>query len=167
VILRFRSVIEDKAKKLEKYREKGIIKPTDRAVIAISGVLLPYRVSPRIPPEIVRAVYPVGDITIEIHRETRQIVDSYLPYNNRVRKVSGVEIETDIFLTDKFRHISAVLYGEGDWVNPFDPPGHDFKIMHNPRAELRLPDGWFPRGHEYWLRDGLKLDSKNHNADDP
>ncbi len=45
-ILRFRSVIEDKGKKFQKYIEKGIMKPEDRTVIVISGVLLPYRFSP-------------------------------------------------------------------------------------------------------------------------
>ena len=159
-------MIEDKAKKFQKYIKKGIVKPIDRTVIAISGVLLPYRFSPRIPPEIVRAVYAVSDITLEIHRETRQVIDSYLPYKDRVRKAAGVEVETDIFLTDKCSHISALLYGESDWVNPVSPPGHEFKIMHNSCAESKLPDGWFPHGHEYWLRDQLRLESKNHNAGD-
>jgi hypothetical protein len=145
-ILSFRSVIEDKAKKFQKYIEKSIVKPGDRTVIAISGLLLPYRFSPRIPPEIVRAVYPVSGITIEIHRATGQVVDSYLPYDGSVRNASGAEIETDIFLNQQFRHISAVLYGEADWFDPCDPPGDEFKIMHNPRAKAAMPDVGFRVG---------------------
>jgi len=163
VVLRLRSAIRDKSTKLQNYIADGIIKPGHATVIAISGVTLPHRFSGITPPEIVRAVYPANNPVIEINRETRAVSDRYIEYRDRVKKSLGAEVATDVFLDSEFAHISAVLYGEADWVNPASPPGGDFKIVHNSMAVTPLPDGWFPAGHEYWWRDGARLESRRHD----
>jgi hypothetical protein len=163
VVLRLRSVIRDKSIKLRKYIENGIIKPGQATVIAISGATLPRRWSGMFPPEIVRAVYPANNPVIEINRKTKALSDSYVEYRNRVQKSRGAEVATDVFLDSEFAHISAVLYGEADWINQSSPPGADFKIVHNSTAVTSLPDGWFPAGNEYWWRDGARLESRRHN----
>jgi hypothetical protein len=123
-------------------------------------VTLPHRYSGIFPPEIVRAVYPANHPVIEIDRVTKVRSDSYIEYRDRVQKSLGAEVATDVFLDPKFAHVSSVIYGEADWVNPSSPPGSDFKIVHNSTALTPLPDGWFPAGDEYWWRDGARLESK-------
>jgi hypothetical protein len=162
VVLRLRSVIQDKSKKLQQYIEDGIIKPGHATVIAISGVILPHRFSGIFPPEIVRAVYPANHPVIEIDRTTNVRSDSYIEYRDRVQKHLGAEVATDVFLDPKFAHVSSVIYSAATWVDPSNPPGSDFKIVHNSTACTPLPDGWFPAGTEYWWRDGGRLEFRQH-----
>lgn len=151
VVLRFRHVIKDKSAKLQSYIADGIIKPSQATVIAISGISLYSGCGS--PPEIVRAVYPVNNLVFEINPETMAVVGSHVEYRNRVKKLQGAEVETDIFMNPQYSHISAVLYGEACWVYPANPPGAEFKLVHNSMATTPLPYGWFP-GVEYWWREG-------------
>jgi hypothetical protein len=162
VVLRLRSVILDKSKKIENYIAAGIIKPGQATVIAISGVILPHRYSGITPPEIVRAVYPANNPVLEINRETRAVTDRYVEYRDRVKKALGAEVATDVFLDPAFAHISAVLFDECDWVNPPKPAGADCKLVHNSLAATQLPDAWLSAGTEYWWRDGDRLESRRH-----
>jgi hypothetical protein len=162
VVLRLRSAIRDKSVKLHGYIADGFIKPGQATVIAISGVSLPHRYSGIVPPEIVRAVYPANNPAIEINLKTMAVSDRYTEYRDRVKKSRGAEVATDVFLDSEFEHIGAVLYGEAGWVEPSNPPGSDFRIVHNSRAVTPLPDGWFPAGDEYWSRDGARLEGPRH-----
>ena len=164
VVLRLRSVIQDKSTKFKRYIADGIIRPGQATIIAVSGVILPYRFSGRMPPEIVRAVYPANNPVVEINRETMSVSNSYIEYRDRIAKSLGAEVATDIFLDPEFAHISAVLYGEADWVNPSSPPGADFKIVHNSNAESPLPERWFPAGDEYWWHGEGQLKRRRHNT---
>jgi len=163
IVLRLRSVIEDKSKQFNEYKKDGIVKPNQATVIAISGVLFPDRF-PGKPPEIVRAVYPAGNLATEFNRVTKTMSDLYLEYRDCVKKIGGAGVATDIFLKPEFSHISVVLYGYVNWVDPPNPPGADFIIVHNPMALTPLPDGWFPFGVEYWCRDGERLESRRHGS---
>lgn len=164
LVLRLRSAISDKSTKLQDYIEDGIIKPGQATVIAISGVSLPYsyRFSGMPPPEIVRAVYPVNNLVFQLNRATGSVTDNHIEYRDRVKKSQGAEVETDVFLNPEFSHISAVLFGESDWVNPPNPPGADFKLVHNSMAATPLPDSWLPVGDEYWCRSGDLLECRHH-----
>lgn len=162
VVLRLRSVIRDKSEKIHNYITGRIIKPGQATVIAISGVTLPYRYSGVTPPEIVRAVYPANNPVLEINRATGAVAGRYLEYRDHVTKSLGAEVATDIFLDPEHSHIGAVLFDEGDWVNPPNPPGADCKLVHNSMAATPLPDGWLPAGTEYWWRDGAQLESRRY-----
>lgn len=163
IVLRLRSVIEDKSTKFQKYIADGIVKEGQATVIAISGVALPSshkRGNP--PPEIVRAVYPANNHVIEINRRTGAISGHSIEYRDSVQKKAGAEVRTDVFLDAEFKHVSAVLYGDSDWVDPASQPGADFKIVHNSTAVTPLPDGWFPAGDEYWWRAGGRLECRRN-----
>lgn len=108
-MLRFRSVIQDKSAKFQSYIADGIIQPHQATVIAISGIKLPYPYVGLEPPEIVRAVYPVNNQVIKINHETKVIVDSYFEHRDRVKKLGGAEVETDIFMNPRYSHIRAIL----------------------------------------------------------
>lgn len=164
LILRLRSAVEEKARKIRTYVERGIIRSSDATVIAISTAALPnrYRFTCGLPPEIVRSVYPTGDPVLEISRDTLTIVDRYFAYRDAVKKKIGADVSTDIFLQPEFAHISAVLCSESDWVNRSDPPGADFTVVHNHSANVPLPDGWWSLGIEYWWRPGGRIEHISH-----
>jgi hypothetical protein len=154
VVLRLRSVIEDKSKKLREYLRCGVIRNDQPTVIAISGVRLPYRFSGVFPPEIFRAVYPANNPVLVFDRHSKAHLDTYIEHRDAIRKTLGAIVATDIFLKPEFEHVSAVLFGESDWVTPPEPAGADFKLVHNMRAVAPLPDRWLQIGNEYWWQDG-------------
>ena len=95
-------------------------------------------------------------------RTTREVTDRYVEYRDRVKKTRGAEVATDFFLSAESAPVSGVLFGESDWVNPPDPPGADFRLVHNASANTALPDGWITVGDEYWWREGALLERRRH-----
>jgi hypothetical protein len=164
VVLRMRSVIRDKSLKIEDYTKDGIVKPNQAAVIAISGDTLPlkYREIENPTPNIVRAVYPANNLVIEVNRRTMAAGAPYAEYRDEFQKRRGAPVRTDVFLDPAFAHISAVLYDDSNWVTRTCRPGADFKLVHNANATTPLPDGWLPRGTEYWWRDGSIIEWRKH-----
>jgi hypothetical protein len=167
LVLRLRSVIRDKSVKLEAYIADGIVKPAQATVIAVSGVALPwrYKYCGSYPPEIVRAVFPANHQVIGIDKRTLARTDHYLEYRDSIQKALGAAVSTDVFLDPAFAHVSAVLYDEACWVGcSRHHPGIDFKIVHNPKAAMALPDGWYPRGDEYWWREGDAIERRRNGS---
>jgi hypothetical protein len=164
LVLRLRSVIQDKSAKLGDYVRDKIIQQGQATVIAISSVTLPslYRYTGRTPPEIVRAVYPVNNPVIDVSHDATAHSKPSLEYRDLILKRNGSDVRTDIFLNPEFAHVSSVLYSEGNWVNEFSQPGAEFKIVHNPNAVAPLQDGWFPAGDEYRWRDGERVQHLRH-----
>ncbi|MBV9037321.1 MAG: hypothetical protein JO182_22715 [Acidobacteriaceae bacterium] len=164
VVLRLRSVIRDKSIKFQGYIIDNVIKPGQAIVIAISGLALhhTYKHSGLYPPEIVRAVYPVNHQSIDFNLRTGAVSEPYLQYRNRIDKLCGASVLTDVFLDPDFAFISAVLYSEADWGGGPERAGMDFVLVHNTSALTPLPDSWMPVGDEYWWRDG-QLYRQHHN----
>lgn len=154
LVLRLRSVIEDKAEKLREYLDAGIIQAHQSSVIAISGVALPFRYKyyGAWPLPIVRAVFGAGNLVLEFDRETKELREVSAEYKGAVQKSNGAPVSTDIFARDGLSHVSAVLYSESS-CNYMNDPGEDFCLVHNRNAAVPLPRGWLPCGQEYWLND--------------
>ncbi len=162
LVLRMRSVIRDKAAKLQGYLDAGIISPDQSTVIAVSGVDLPfrYKYTGVYPPEIVRAVFPANHPVIEINKRTLTRAGSYFEYRNTIHKANGSPVSTDAFLDSSLRHVSAVLYDEGSWVGQREHPGMNFTLVHNPNAVCPLPRGWYPSGREFWWNNDHSIGSR-------
>lgn len=164
VILRLRSKILDKGLAFRNYMKDNIVKPEQATIIAISGLRLhyTYKYSGLYPPEIVRAVYPVNHQSIDVNLRTGAASEPYLQYRNRIDKLCGSSVFTDVFLDPDFAFISAVLYSEADWASDPERAGMDFVLVHNTSALIPLPDSWMAVGDEYWWRDG-QLHRRHHN----
>ena len=150
-ILRLRSAIKEKAGKMAGYINDGVI-PADRpAVIAISSCLLPTNIQeqPHVP-RIVRAVFAVGNLVLEIDPTHRRATEMSVEHRDAIANAKGASIRTDVFLDPAFAHISALIYSYQDWVNIPKQPGAELVVVHNPLATNPLPDGWLPVGKEYW-----------------
>lgn len=165
LILRLLWAIKEKGKKIRVYRDAGIIKAGQAVVIAISGVMLPNRNRVITPPAIVRAVYAVNNLVVEIDL-ARQVEGEHVQYRSRVMRKSGKKKATDVFLNPEFSHLSAVLFDES-FLTDQAPSGTGFKIVHNFQAQTALPDRWFPRGSEYWWREdsgGARIETLHHDT---
>jgi hypothetical protein len=160
-VLRLRTAIEGKSAQLKRHIGKGYIKASHLTVIAVSGAMLPYRIEGQPIPNIVRAVLGVGDLILEFERATMKSVGRSAEYRDQVKKANKAPVRTDLFLSDDYHHVSAVLYSPSCWVMHPETPGAEFTLIHNPRATNRLPEGWLQLGDEYWL-DGADLRHVRH-----
>lgn len=153
-VLRLRSAVQEKIVKLRRYIADGTIPSGDAMIIAVSGGRLPFRYTEQPIPAIVRAVYGVGSLTLELDSATKKIAGHSVEYRDHVVKKSESLVMTDVFLQRENAHVSAVLYSASDCVNRPKNPGQDFILVHNPNALARVPDGWLPVGDEYRIEAG-------------
>ncbi len=154
-VLRLRSVIETKAAQIQKYTDAGYIKKGQAAIVAVSSARLEFQFNELPVPRIVRAVFGVGDVGIEIDRETRTVVGHFVEHRDHIVKVSGKSIDTGVFLDSHYAHVSAVVYCASNWVSHPEQPGEDFILVRNPHASTPIPEGWFPSAVEYCEDAGL------------
>jgi hypothetical protein len=159
-VLRYTSAIDSKRKQLEDFRGRGIVAHNDCYVIAINGALLDDYTSDAQIPEILRAVYPIGDASMQHtmgHGPVRREYGRY--HRDRIAKASGTEIRTDAFVSKSasqnssadFTGVSALLYSRTTAWNP-QPCCRDFMLtIHNMDTAIPLPDGYFAFGREAFL----------------
>ena len=157
-ILRLRTALASKITKVRHYIEKGIIQRNEAAIIALSAGRLPFRFQEYPIPNVVRALYGVGSITLEIDVESRKVLDVGAEYRDNVVKQSQALVETDLFLRPENSHVSAVLYSSADCVNFPSDPGADFVLVHNSHANVPVQSDWLEVGDQFW-RDGESIRS--------
>lgn len=149
-VLRCTSVIADKRLKLDQYRAIGVIGAKDCTVIAVNICRLSdwdqdgngisqYPLS-------MEAVFPIGPLAVPLTPDGK--IDG--PAQNvpcfAVRKASGKEIETAIFLTSNFAGVSAVIQAH---QRDMHERNLILSTIHNPLAIIKLPTGLFGTYKEF------------------
>jgi hypothetical protein len=143
-ILRLATVIEDKAATLERYIKEGTISGTDATVIAVSGGRLPFHFQEYAIPNIVRTVFGVGFLALELDIEKGKSVGTHVEFRDHIKKKSTAAVSTTFFLKEESAHVSAVLYSSSNFVDYPRRPGAEFILVHNPHASVPLVDTWLP-----------------------
>jgi hypothetical protein len=152
-ILRLRNSIHNKIQVIDRYIHDGTIPRGESIIIAISGARLPFRFTEGATPNIVRAVFGVGNQILEFDVATRKHLNTSLEYKDHVLKKSNRPVATNLFLNKELEHISAILYSASDCVNNPRQPGRDFILVHNPHAIAALPESWLPAADQYWMEE--------------
>jgi len=147
--LRLRSAIEEKHARLQAYEARGWIHPHEPAIVAVSGAALGHLHGELNVPRIVRVAFPIGHEQIHIDISTHQVVRRSHQYSPVIRKQSGREVSTEIFLTPAYCRISALLYSAADALNRPKDPGADLILVLNPHAAAPITPGWSQFTHEY------------------
>lgn len=157
IILRLRHAIHEKHKKYLHYAEEGIIRSDEPYILSINSKRMRPIVSNSDIPSIVKAVYPFGNLVAVFDKDVNKIVDTHHEHRDSIKKKSGTNISTDIFLTKEHSGISAVIYSSVDAANHSSKFGSDFRIVHNKMTNNPVPLGTFKFGVEYWAEnDELK-----------
>ncbi|HEY2392341.1 MAG TPA: hypothetical protein VGK22_14295 [Candidatus Angelobacter sp.] len=150
-ILRLRNAIQNKIQVIDRYILNGTIPSGESVIIAISGSRLPFRFTEGPIPNIVRAVFGVGNMVLEFDVTTRNHMNTSLEYKDHVLKKSNQPVATDLFLRKESEHVSAILYSASDCVNHPPQPGPDFILVHNPNAQVPVPESWLLGVDQYWM----------------
>lgn len=143
MILRYVNAISEKIKKIEVYRQKGIIGAGDRVIIAVNSNSFygRYGFFP-LGKYFAKCLFGVGDFHINFSMNTGEALESGWDARKIVKKNSGAEVNQAIFWDKENKLISAALYGaELDFEKP--AYGEEFLLCHNPLAENSLGQNVF------------------------
>jgi len=147
--LRLRSAIEEKHERLPAYERKKWVRPDEPAIVAVGDAGLGLLFGEREVPRIVRVAFPIGWPQLHLDPATGQVVGRSHQYSPAIRKRSGEEVSTDLFVTPAYRRISALLYSPTDALNRPTHPGADLILVLNPHATAPITPGWFHFMQEY------------------
>jgi hypothetical protein len=157
LLLRYRSALEDKLKKVGRYAEAGIVAPGDHVVIAVGGWGIPDAFMWDMDvPALVKAVYPVGEPVLVVPVESEERSHVEVPPRWVVSKASGVKISTDPFLERRTAGVSGAIYVRQDVWNSLWDAKVALGFIHNDGARNPLGLGLLPCGTE-WCVHGNEL----------
>jgi hypothetical protein len=160
ILLRWTSAIKEKFEKLtgkpEKvgtgYIAKGVVKPSDRYVIAVNGRLL-RGAFPQITdisqyPFAVEATLAVGPWAMRINVATQDVVDTGLQHRPMLPKPNGSPVPADTFFDPRYTPVSAVWAVDFDVAVLFARPQPSI-LVHNHASTNRVRAGLLPVQSEY------------------
>lgn len=148
---RWITAIKAKADKLKGYRAKGLVGDDDAYVVAVNGCQLgafPIHHGISGMPYAVEAVYPVGQITVPVHKETGKFGKPYLGNQWAIKSATGKPIPTSMFLNKIHAGVSAVMSCTSDRS---EDPILPLDIVHNHFAKVRIPLGIFGPNADEWV----------------
>ena len=136
-ILRCTNAIQEKIKQHQRWLETGDCSHDSPFVIALHGRNIELSIHNTTLPDIVRAVYPVGPITITFNRENETSETGRAP-QALVEKAEGAEVATIYFANGDNSQISGLLYSN-DWGPFFHSTAPLYTYLPNPFAANPLP----------------------------
>lgn len=154
LLVRHRSVLEEKLEKIDRYIAKSIIASTDVVLIAVNqGAILDSDLHDVEVPAIVKAIFPIG--------ETVMIMTPYSEGPPRVEilprfsvtKKNGADVSTTLFLERRSAAVSGVLFASQVVWNLQKAAEKDLGLVHNPQATTPLPLRSLPLKCELWVED--------------
>lgn len=162
IILRLRSGLEDKLKQWKTWRKSGTVTEVDAFIVAFNSRRMHIALPNFSMPYIVKTVFPLGGLTTVWDTNDKE-GDSFYAERSTLSKASGSEVRTDVFLSQEYAEVSAVLYSRVDCFNKPEREGQDFILVHNPLATVKVPRGFLRFGGEYWVSDEGELCHRGWN----
>jgi len=158
-ILRYTSSLQEKWNKYLKYRQTGLVGPSDAYVIALSAGNLHWASAGGGPPWILKPLFGLGRLYIEIEVGTgREVGGGYKDARTRYKQ-NKAPVEADLFLSEKRSGVSAVLFSPHHVKNRPEvfnrPEGSDLLLCHNPCTDVGLPEAFLGVGKEWAVKDGF------------
>lgn len=168
-ILRYTAAIQQKYKKWVEYRSSGLVQEGDRFVPALNTASLvrpAWLRGANDCPAFLKALYPIGQYTITLDRDTGEVIRSGNEPRFEIAKANGTTIPTTGFMDESWCEISAVLVSG---ANPSytGPLGFDFGLALNPHARNSLNEGAIPAAQIWYAEmtdDGAWLKSRQPDA---
>jgi len=147
VELRITGALFEKTRKIELYRDQGIIGENDICVVAVSGTNFHAQSAAAGLPLAVTAVYPFGDQFVTFNRDTFDVVDSAYHHSESIDRSDADPIPRYAFLNERFSSVSGLIWSRQTIGNFFYQP-HDFTFVHNSIANPQFPRRWLEWAEE-------------------
>ena len=140
--LRTSGAFWEKAQKIERYIEQGVIAPQDIRIIAISASRFGAYVSEQPLPLIMTTLFPIGDAYVTIDRETGDVLAEEFQAAPIIhRGPSRDQIPRTAFLDERFADISGVIWSRIS-IGNLSRQVRPISYVHNPLAQTPLPTNW-------------------------
>lgn len=148
---RWITAVDEKAKKLKKYRAKGIVGGNDAYIIAVNGCqlgALPVDHGISGLPYAVEAVYPVGPLAIPIEKATCAFGKPYIGIQWSIKSANGSPVPTSMFVNNEHAGVSAIIASSSDRS---EDPILPLDVVHNNCAKVQLGRGIFGTKSDEWV----------------
>jgi hypothetical protein len=154
LLLRYRSVLEEKLKKVDSYMSKGLIAGDDAVLVAVNqGAIEDSDLHDLEVPALVKALLPIGETVMVVTPYSMEPPRIEIPPRFAVTKKSGAEVSTTLFLEPRSASVSGVLFASQLVWNLRKSTAKDLGLVHNPRAAAPLPRRALPLRCELWVED--------------
>ena len=162
LLVRYRSVLEDKLAKIDGYIKKGIVARDDVVVVAINqGSIVDSDLHDVEVPALVKAVFPIGETIMVVTPYSAEPPRVEIPARFGVKKKNGAEVSTMLFLESRSAAVSGILFASQVIWNLRNTAERDLGLVHNPSATAPLPRRSLPLRRELWVEDNeLRRDGK-------
>ena len=148
---RWITAVDEKAKKLKKYRSDGIVGDQDGYVIAVNGCqlgALPIHHGLSQLPYAVEAVYPAGPITVPVDKATGAFGKAFIGTQWSIKSANGEPVPTSMFVNKENAAVSAVIASSSDRS---EEPILPLDVVHNNFAAVPVPRGLFGPKADEWV----------------
>lgn len=142
ILLRYTNALAVKRDKWLGWLAKGVVEPTDGYLVAIDGRGCNDFLDGVIP-LFIEAFLPFGHLTLMINRVTLKTEGRYFQHSDTVHKQNRSPVSTAPLLDESYAPVTAVLHSLVDCGNHPDALGGGFVVLHNPKANVTLPDSAF------------------------
>lgn len=148
ITLRYCSAIKSKFNAYERYLKGNVVTEFDSYFIALNSckIGIEAKAEDEDCPRVMKAVLPIGDEVVEISGKN---VNWNYQYKINMKKSSGIDVPTNIFLNYDYAGLSGLLYAWINYCNKPEKMGNDIVILCNPCARNPVPQSYFNFGKEY------------------
>jgi hypothetical protein len=158
--LRITASLRRKAKKFERYRERGIISEKDSCVVAVSAGQFSLQAAGAGLPHVVTAVYPFGEEFVVLDPATAEFSSFGHKYSAEIERMKAQAEPRTAFQHKEFASIAGLIWSLRS-IGNFIGQADDFVYVHNQMAERPIPRQWIDWAEEYYpIEDGKKLRKK-------
>lgn len=166
MLLRLTAGLIEKHKKYLSYLKDNLVDQNDPFVIAINRSSLEH-VDPQIP-LILKCLFAIGHqvLFLKTVNSRPKTEGSTWSTREKVKKISGSEVEMLMFRDSSFEGVSGIIYCDQNILNSTRDPnqmGDNFIIIHNPFAKNPLLDNFFQFG-DTWKQEDGQIKKKTSSA---
>ena len=114
-VLRCTQALSEKKQQHRRWIEKGVCNRNEPFLIALNGLNLKLKISNSSLPQILRALYAIGDMYAVLDSKNPEYRESGYHFKSKIDKSETTSISTTFFLNNENNHISGVLFST-DWI---------------------------------------------------
>ncbi|MGE4234083.1 MAG: hypothetical protein AB7F43_12215 [Bacteriovoracia bacterium] len=172
VIFRIQNSFRSKVCQFGNWRRLGLVDPKDSFVIAINGARIDDLGAPDGFPYGVRAMFALGAqvLSVPVNMKTgaakSEDAETYIQYQGKVQKQSGSSVDSDCFMSKKFKVVSGIIYTQCYYADTIRVDAKDIALIKNPFARNPVDDLRLDFGKEFFKVDspdgtGYRIDSRD------